>query len=163
VAKQQIDVNIDQQISITGALERRRPASSRGCTPNYPDRGQQQCSSRSTQPPTKWSLMARLWSPSIKDDPLAFVLLPFPWGSPARRWSTSRPAQVAARGAARPARPHQAANNGKIDFDTFRMAVASGRGIGKSALVSWLVIWMLSTRIGSAPSCRPTPRRSFGR
>ena len=26
---------------------------------------------------------------------------------------------------------------------------ASGRGIGKSALVSWLTIWMLSSRIGS--------------
>jgi hypothetical protein len=40
-------------------------------------------------------------------------------------------------------------NNGKIDFETFRLAVSSGRGIGKSALVSWVVIWMLSTRIGS--------------
>ncbi len=25
-------------------------------------------------------LMTRLWSPVIKDDPLAFVLLVFPWG-----------------------------------------------------------------------------------
>jgi hypothetical protein len=40
-------------------------------------------------------------------------------------------------------------NNGKIDFDTLRLAVSSGRGIGKSALVSWVTIWMLSTRIGS--------------
>lgn len=31
----------------------------------------------------------------------------------------------------------------------FRQAVASGRGIGKSALVSWLILWMLSTRLGS--------------
>jgi hypothetical protein len=44
---------------------------------------------------------------------------------------------------------HIKQNGGKIDFDTLREAVASGRGIGKSALVSWLVIWMLSTRIGS--------------
>jgi hypothetical protein len=29
------------------------------------------------------------------------------------------------------------------------MATASGRGIGKSALVSWLILWMLTTRIGS--------------
>jgi hypothetical protein len=36
-----------------------------------------------------------------------------------------------------------------VDFDTFRMATSSGRGIGKSALVSWLVLWMLTTRIGS--------------
>ena len=31
-----------------------------------------------------------------------------------------------------------------------RTAVSSGRGIGKSALVSWLILWMLSTRIGAS-------------
>jgi hypothetical protein len=31
----------------------------------------------------------------------------------------------------------------------FRMAVASGRGIGKSALVSWIILWMLTTRLGA--------------
>jgi hypothetical protein len=46
-------------------------------------------------------------------------------------------------------RDHIKQNNGKVDFDTARLAIASGRGIGKSALVSWLVIWMLSSRIGS--------------
>lgn len=46
-------------------------------------------------------------------------------------------------------RDHIHANNGKIDFETLRLAVSSGRGIGKSALVSWLTIWMLTTRIGS--------------
>jgi hypothetical protein len=44
---------------------------------------------------------------------------------------------------------HIKQNGGKVDFDTFRMATSSGRGIGKSALVSWLTLWMLSTRIGS--------------
>jgi hypothetical protein len=39
--------------------------------------------------------------------------------------------------------------NKKVDFDTLRESISSGRGIGKSALVSWLTIWMLSTRIGS--------------
>ena len=95
-------------------------------------------------------LMARLWSPTIRDDPLAFVLLAFPWGERGtplehftgpRRWQRNILADL---------RDHIKQNNGKIDFDTFRMAVASGRGIGKSALVSWLVIWMLSTRIGGS-------------
>lgn len=94
-------------------------------------------------------LMARLWSPTIKDDPLAFVLLTFPWREPGtplehfdgpRRWQRQILADI---------RDHIKANQGKVDFDTFREAVASGRGIGKSALVSWLVIWMLTTRIGS--------------
>ena len=94
-------------------------------------------------------LMTRLWTPSIKNDPLAFVLLLFPWGEPGtplehftgpRKWQREVLADI---------RDHIKQNNGKADFDTLREAVASGRGIGKSALVSWLVIWMLSTRIGS--------------
>jgi hypothetical protein len=93
--------------------------------------------------------MARLWSPAIKDNPLAFVMLLFPWGvkgtplehfSGPRKWQREVLTDIAA---------HIKQNGGKIDFDTLREAVASGRGIGKSALVSWLVIWMLTTRIGS--------------
>lgn len=94
-------------------------------------------------------LMARLWSPAIRDDPLAFVLMTFPWGQQGtplanfdgpRRWQREVLQELAG---------HIAENKGRIDFETFRMAVSSGRGIGKSALVSWIVIWMLTTRIGS--------------
>jgi hypothetical protein len=94
-------------------------------------------------------LMSRLWTPAIKDDPLKFVLFVFPWGQPGtplehfdgpRRWQREVLQRIA---------DHVKQNNGKIDFDTLRMATSSGRGIGKSALVSWLVIWMLTTRIGS--------------
>jgi len=95
-------------------------------------------------------LMARLWSPSIKDDPLAFVLLAFPWGeqgTPLEKHAGPRKWQ---RAILQAIKDHIKENDGKIDFDTFRMAVASGRGIGKSALVSWLVIWMMSTRIGGS-------------
>jgi hypothetical protein len=95
------------------------------------------------------ALMARLWSPAIKDNPLAFVMLTFPWGvkgtplehfSGPRKWQREVLQNITA---------HIQQNNGKVDFNTLRQAVSSGRGIGKSALVSWLVIWMLSTRIGS--------------
>jgi hypothetical protein len=94
-------------------------------------------------------LMARLWSPIIKDNPLAFVLYVFPWGKAGtplehfagpRKWQREVLQELA---------DHIKQNNGKVDFDTFRMATSSGRGIGKSALVSWLVLWMLTTRIGS--------------
>jgi hypothetical protein len=94
-------------------------------------------------------LMARLWSPAIKDNPLAFVMLVFPWGvkgTPLEHFSGPRKWQ---REVLQDIANHIKQNNGKIDFDTLREAVASGRGIGKSALVSWLVIWMLTTRIGS--------------
>ena len=94
-------------------------------------------------------LMARLWAPQIKDNPLAFVLYTFPWGQPGtplehfsgpRKWQREVLQSIA---------EHIKQNKGKVDFDTLRHAVSSGRGIGKSALVSWIVIWMLSTRIGS--------------
>jgi hypothetical protein len=94
-------------------------------------------------------LMARLWSPIIKDNPLAFVLYTFPWGkagTPLEHFSGPRKWQ---REVLTELTEHIKQNNGKVDFDTFRMATSSGRGIGKSALVSWLVIWMLTTRIGS--------------
>ena len=94
-------------------------------------------------------LMARLWAPAIKDNPLAFVMYAFPWGQPGtplenfqgpRKWQREVLTDLA---------EHIKTNRGKIDFDTLREAISSGRGIGKSALVSWLTIWMLSTRIGS--------------
>ena len=95
------------------------------------------------------SLMASLWTPSLKDDPLKFVMYLFPWGqknTPLENFSGPRKWQ---REVLRDIGEHIKQNNGKIDFNVLRMAVSSGRGIGKSALVSWLVIWMLSTRIGS--------------
>jgi hypothetical protein len=94
-------------------------------------------------------LMARLWAPQYKDNPLAFVLYTFPWGvkgtplehfNGPRKWQREVLQQIA---------DHIRANKGNVDFNTLRHAVSSGRGIGKSALVSWIVIWMLSTRIGS--------------
>ena len=94
-------------------------------------------------------LMARLWAPAIKDNPLAFVMFTFPWGQAGtplehytgpRKWQREILQDIAV---------HIKNNQGKIDFDTLRSAVSSGRGIGKSALVSWITIWMLSTRIGS--------------
>ena len=95
------------------------------------------------------TLMASLWTPALKDDPLKFVMYLFPWGqknTPLENFSGPRKWQ---REVLRDIGAHIKQNNGKIDFDVLRMAVSSGRGIGKSALVSWLVIWMLSTRIGS--------------
>lgn len=94
-------------------------------------------------------LMARLWAPQIKDNPLAFVMYTFPWGvkgtplehfSGPRKWQREVLQEIA---------DHIKQNQGRIDFETMRLSVSSGRGIGKSALVSWLTIWMLSTRIGS--------------
>jgi hypothetical protein len=93
--------------------------------------------------------MATFWSAAIKDDPLAFVRFNFPWGKKGtplenfggpRKWQREVLIEL---------RDHIKANNGRVDYEVFRMAVSSGRGIGKSALVSWLILWMVTTRIGS--------------
>ena len=96
------------------------------------------------------TLMTRLWSPVIKDDPEAFVRFAFPWGeagTPLERYKGPRKWQ---RDILRVMSRHIRENKVREAFEVFRLAVASGRGIGKSALVSWLVLWMLSTRIGSS-------------
>ena len=96
------------------------------------------------------TLMSRLWSPAIKDDLLNFVMYTYPWrvkGTPLenfdgpRLWQKRVLNQMTA---------HIKENQGRVDFDTFRLSIKSGRGIGKSALVSWINHWMLSTRIGSS-------------
>ena len=94
--------------------------------------------------------MSRIWSPQVKDDPEAFVLFCFPWGqknTPLEKFSGPRAWQ---RELLRDLKAHIKKNNGALAMDTLRSAIASGRGIGKSAMVSWLILWMLSTRIGSS-------------
>ena len=96
-------------------------------------------------------LMARLWSPMLANDPEAFVLFVFPWGqkgTPLEKFSGPRAWQ---RTVLRDLARHISANTApEAVLQALREAVASGRGIGKSALVSWLILWMLSTKIGSS-------------
>ncbi len=94
-------------------------------------------------------LMSQLWSPQLKDDPESFVLFAFPWGqknTPLEKFDGPRMWQ---RKVLRDIGKHIRENKGADVMDALREAVASGRGIGKSALVSWLILWMLTTRIGS--------------
>jgi hypothetical protein len=95
-------------------------------------------------------LMSRIWSDNIKNDPENFVLFCFPWGkknTPLEKFNGPRAWQ---RELLRDLKTHIKKNNGALAMDTLRSAIASGRGIGKSAMVSWLILWMLSTRIGSS-------------
>jgi hypothetical protein len=100
-------------------------------------------------PQQEQELMTEIWSMNIKDDPYNFVKFVFPWGQEdtplehfdgPRKWQEKILREISI----------HIQRNGVVDMpEMFRMAVASGRGIGKSALVSWLIIWMLSTRLGS--------------
>lgn len=92
--------------------------------------------------------MTKLWSPMIADDPYNFVMFSFPWGekgtplehqSGPRRWQ-----RRVLRRIAKHIREGKELNLARL----LRMARASGRGIGKSALVAWLALWFVTTRLG---------------
>lgn len=81
--------------------------------------------------------LARKW----KTDPLAFAQNAFPWGKRSLEgmtgpdvWQTKVLTLL---------RDH--IRSGKSLDVPFRLAVASGHGVGKSALVSWLVLWSMAT------------------
>lgn len=101
-------------------------------------------------PEDEQTLMARLWSPRIKDDPEAFVLFAFPWGAPGTPLERHKGPRKWQREVLRDIKAHIEKNNSLTDYEVMRLAVASGRGIGKSALVSWIVLWMVTTRLGSS-------------
>lgn len=94
-------------------------------------------------------LMTEIWSPQIADDPYNFVMFVFPWGqedTPLAEFTGPREWQ---KNVLKKLSISIQRNKGEPTPEMFRLAVASGRGIGKSALVSWLILWMLSTRLGS--------------
>ena len=100
------------------------------------------------------TLMTQLWSPQIADDPENFVMFAFPWGqenTPLEKFKGPRKWQ---REVLRELRDFLKLNRGRLNsgelIEAMRAATASGRGVGKSALVSWLSLWMLTTRIGSS-------------
>ena len=85
---------------------------------------------------------------SFKDDPLAFVLYNFPWGKPGtplehhtgpRQWQLDALVRM---------RDHVQANINKqrqgLDPELLKLARASGRGIGKSAFLAWVALWLFS-------------------
>lgn len=96
-------------------------------------------------------LMQTLWRPDVADDPVKFVLVNFPWGKQRtplenhkgpRRWQIDQLRLI---------RDHikNGIPAGEAVRRVLKAATSSGRGIGKSALTSWLALWMLSTRLGS--------------
>lgn len=99
-------------------------------------------------------LMADLWSSRIADDPEAYVMFVYPWGkqgTPLEHFKGPRKWQ---RKVLRRLRDFIAENKMNLTLgmllNALRQAIASGRGIGKSALVSWVIDWFNTTRIGSS-------------
>ena len=83
------------------------------------------------------------------DDPLGFVMYAFPWGeagSPLARFTGPRTWQLEA---LEKMRVHIAGNRNRelqgLKPELFKIARASGRGIGKSAFLAWIALWLFST------------------
>jgi len=96
-------------------------------------------------------LMANIFS--YANDPLGFVMFAFPWGQPGtplarhkgpRKWQVEVLEEI---------RVHIAHNKNRmaqgLDPEVFQLVRASGRGIGKSTLLSWLALWFLSCHPGA--------------
>lgn len=86
----------------------------------------------------------------FRDDPFGFVKFAFPWGEPGSPLEELRPDTWQIRflddlGMQTSGRKF----DGVHAVDPIRMAVASGHGIGKSALVAWLHWWIMCTRPGA--------------
>lgn len=80
------------------------------------------------------------------NDPLGFVKYVFPWGEGELKdcagpdiWQTDLLTKMG-----------EELRKTKDTQTALRMAVASGHGVGKTALTSWLVLWFMSTR----PKCQ---------
>ena len=100
-------------------------------------------------------LMVELWDPLVANDPRNFVRLVYPWGQPntplehetqPRQWQDDVMKEIAEY----IAKANRALLVDNTLLEMFREAVASGRGIGKSALFSWLAHWLVSTRLGAS-------------
>ena len=104
-------------------------------------------------PQDEQTLFTEILDPALADDLLVFVMFAYPCGktgSPLEHFEGPRAWQRECLHEIGEHIKHQrTAMAAKEMPSMWREATASGRGIGKSALVSWLTHWMMSTRLGS--------------
>ena len=105
-------------------------------------------------PSEERALMTQLWTPLVADDPEKFVLFAFPWGkkdTPLEKFQGPRLWQrTVLRALATYIRDGRTREALGIVTEMMRDSTVSGRGIGKSTLVSWLILWFLTTRVGAS-------------
>jgi hypothetical protein len=77
-------------------------------------------------------------------DPLGFVTFAFPWGKPGTALAAEKGPEPWQREVLEKLGRGLKKRDASPD-EAVRLAVASGHGIGKSALVAWIVLWALST------------------
>jgi hypothetical protein len=77
-------------------------------------------------------------------DPLAFVMAAFPWGKPGTALARDSGPEAWQREVLEKL-GRGLEQRDRAAEEAVRLAVASGHGIGKSALVAWIILWALST------------------
>lgn len=100
------------------------------------------------------ALMNMLWSPEVMMYPEKFVMAAYPWGvqglplankTGPRKWQREELQKIG---------QHNYDNMCRINRgetpEPYYLAIASGRGPGKTAFISWIADWAMSTRVGSA-------------
>lgn len=84
---------------------------------------------------------------ALSNDPLGFVLYSFPWGEPGSElehatgpegWQVSELTFIRDRLAA-------GDDPNRVLQEAIQLATTSGHGVGKSALVAWIILWGIST------------------
>jgi hypothetical protein len=93
-------------------------------------------------------------APHIKDNPYAWVMYAFPWGEKntplesvkgPRQWQKEELLNIA-----QFVKENKARRLAGKDTETYKLAISSGRGPGKSAFVSFISLWMMSCQLGSS-------------
>jgi hypothetical protein len=98
-------------------------------------------------------LLNRMLSLELAEDPEAFVLYAFPWGVPNTPLANVQGPRTWQRDELKAITEHIQKNkvrmSQKLEPLVYQSATASGRGVGKSSLVAWINLWMMSTKLGS--------------
>ncbi|XCD38157.1 terminase family protein (plasmid) [Candidatus Liberibacter asiaticus] len=106
-----------------------------------------------TNPETEQKLFDLMWSDEIKLSFSNFVLHFFPWGekgTPLEGFSAPRSWQLEFMEVV-DAHCLNSVNN--PNPEVFKGAISAGRGIGKTTLNAWLVLWLMSIRPGMSIIC----------
>jgi len=98
------------------------------------------------------ALMTEIWDPQIADNPLNFVLFAFPWGKENTPLHNKQGPRAWQREELEAIADHIKNNRLLMDMGlapkVYQSATASGRGVGKSAVVSWIDLWAMSCILG---------------
>lgn len=110
--------------------------------------------SRPTDAKDEKTLMTEIWDAAIAQDLEKFVMFMFPWGKANTPLERKTGPKTWQRDELQAITDHIRQNKIRIingqDPVMYKSATASGRGIGKSTLVSWLILWQMSCNLGSS-------------